>query len=37
MELWKRKSSELSYNWGVFDSGLFEKPRPQFHGILFIS
>jgi hypothetical protein len=33
MELWKRRSSELSYKWGIFDSEIFEPLRPEFRGI----
>jgi hypothetical protein len=31
-ECWKRRTAELQYNWGVFDSDVFEKPRVLFHG-----
>ena len=33
LELWKRRSSELSYKWGIFDSEIFEPLRPEFRGI----
>lgn len=31
MEMWKRKSNDLSYEWGLTDE-IDEKPRPQFKG-----
>lgn len=32
LEIWKRKSSELSYMWGILDMDLIDEQRPQFHG-----
>ena len=32
LEIWKRKSSELCYLWGIFDMDLMDDQRPQFHG-----
>ncbi|XP_063730476.1 anoctamin-10 [Eleginops maclovinus] len=33
MELWKRRSSSLSYRWGTLHlAGRFAEPRPGFHG-----
>lgn len=32
MEMWKRKSNELTYKWGLFDVDLYVKPRAQFKG-----
>ncbi|XDV53126.1 hypothetical protein PO909_021708 [Leuciscus waleckii] len=35
MELWKRRSSALSYRWGTFNlAEQFQEPRPGFHGEL---
>lgn len=35
MELWKRRSSSLSYRWGTMDlAERFAEPRPGFHGEL---
>ncbi len=35
MELWKRRSSALSYRWGTFNlADQFQEPRPGFHGEL---
>lgn len=31
-EIWKRKSSELCYLWGIFDTDLIDEQRPQFQG-----
>ena len=32
LEIWKRKSSELSYLWGILDVDLIDEQRPQFRG-----
>lgn len=33
MELWKRRSSSLSYRWGIHNlAERFAEPRPGFHG-----
>lgn len=32
MEKWKRKNSELSLNWGIFDLDITDQPRAQFYG-----
>ncbi|KAM9376985.1 anoctamin-10 isoform 2-T3 [Pholidichthys leucotaenia] len=35
MELWKRRSSSLSYRWGTLHlTERFAEPRPGFHGVL---
>lgn len=35
MELWKRRSSTLSYRWGTLNlAERFAEPRPGFHGDL---
>lgn len=35
MELWKRRSSSLSYRWGTMNlAERFAEPRPNFHGDL---
>ncbi|XP_013867634.1 anoctamin-10 [Austrofundulus limnaeus] len=35
MELWKRRSSSLSYRWGTMNlAERFAEPRPEFHGEL---
>lgn len=35
MELWKRRSSSLSYRWGTLHlAERFAEPRPGFHGDL---
>ncbi|KAJ8247450.1 hypothetical protein GJAV_G00246520 [Gymnothorax javanicus] len=35
MELWKRRSSSLSYHWGTFNlTERFAEPRPGFHGTM---
>lgn len=35
MELWKRRSSSLSYRWGTMSlAERFAEPRPGFHGEL---
>lgn len=36
MEMWKRKSSVLSYSWGLFENEVTEKERPQFYGDIVI-
>ncbi|XP_061172971.1 anoctamin-8-like [Saccostrea echinata] len=39
LELWKRKSCELTYNWGTMDSQkeMLEDPRPLYTGRLEVS
>lgn len=35
LELWKRLSASLAYNWGTLSrKNAFEEPRPGFHGVL---
>ncbi|KAM3614921.1 uncharacterized protein V6R79_020806 [Siganus canaliculatus] len=35
LELWKRHSASLAYNWGTLSrKRAFEEPRPGFHGLL---
>ncbi|KAL0274144.1 UNVERIFIED_CONTAM: hypothetical protein PYX00_006638 [Menopon gallinae] len=32
LELWKRKSSELAYQWGTIGMTSLDEPRPEFRG-----
>lgn len=34
MERWKRFSNKLAFQWGSYDSTMFERPRAVYHGVL---
>ena len=37
MERWKRLTNKLAYRWGSLDIQVFERPRPLYHGELYLS